>query len=226
VLHSVYSFRRPNPEAEAGDDARRLRRSLILTATVAAVLWLSKLVEAAFGLDLVHYGVYPRKLDGLAGILWAPLIHGSFPHLIANTVPIVVLGTALLYGYPKAARIVVPVVYLGSGAGVWLFARDAYHIGASGLSFGMMFFVFTVGVLRRDRRALGISLAVFFLYGGMLAGLFPGDPGISFEGHISGAVCGIALAILLKRLDPPPPEKKYSWELDASEADNQRPPQY
>jgi membrane associated rhomboid family serine protease len=199
---------------------------LILAATFAAVLWLSKLVEAAFGLDLVHYGVYPRKLDGLVGILWAPLIHGSFLHLIANTVPIVVLGTALLYGYPKAARIVVPVVYLGSGAGVWLFARDAYHIGASGLSFGMMFFVFTAGVLRRDRRALGISLAVFFLYGGMLAGLFPGAPGISFEGHISGAVCGIALAILLRRLDPPPPEKKYSWELEADEADNQRPPQH
>lgn len=226
MLHSIHRFRRPNPEAEAGDDARRLRRSLILTATFAAVLWLSKLVEAGFGLDLVHYGVYPHKLDGLVGILWAPLIHGSFPHLIANTVPIVVLGTALLYGYPKAARIVVPVVYLGSGAGVWLFARDAYHIGASGLSFGMMFFVFTAGVLRRDRRALGISLAVFFLYGGMLAGLFPGDPGISFEGHISGAVCGIALAILLKRLDPPPPEKKYSWELEADEAGNPRPPEY
>lgn len=225
-MHSIHRFRRPNPGAEAGDDARRLRRSLIVAATFAAVLWLSKLVESALALDLVHYGVYPRKLDGLAGILWAPLIHGSFPHLIANTVPIVVLGTALLYGYPKAARIVVPVVYLGSGAGVWLFARDAYHIGASGLSFGMMFFVFTAGVLRRDRRALGISLAVFFLYGGMLAGLLPGDPGISFEGHISGAVCGIALAILLKRLDPPPPEKKYSWELEADEADNQRPPQY
>jgi membrane associated rhomboid family serine protease len=225
-LRNVYSFRRPSTGAEVGDDIHRLRRSFLWAAAFTTLLWLIKSVEVWSGLDLVRHGVYPRELAGLAGVLWAPLIHGSFSHLIANTAPIVVLGTALLYGYPRAAKIVIPVLYIGSGVGVWLFAREAYHIGASGLSFGMMFFVFTAGVLRRDRRALGISLAVFLLYGGMLAGLFPGNPGISFEGHISGAVCGITLAILLKRLDPPPAEKKYSWEQNAIDADNPRSPPY
>ncbi len=203
-------------------DARRLRRSFILAASFATVLWLIKLVDVVFGLDLVQYGVYPRRPSGLVGILWAPLIHGSLSHVFANTAPIVILGTALLYGYPRSAKIVIPLIYAGSGVGVWLFARNAYHIGASSLTFGMMFFVFTIGVLRWDKRAIALSLVVFFLYGGMIWGIFPSDPSISFESHFFGAVIGIALAILLKRHDPAPPEKRYSWEneLDDVEAED------
>jgi membrane associated rhomboid family serine protease len=104
------------------------------------------------------------------------------------------------------------VVYAGSGLGVWLFARDASHIGASGLTFGMMFFVFTVGALRWDRRAIALSLIVFFLYGGMIWGIFPYDPQISYESHFFGAVIGVVLAVLLKNHDPAPPRKRYSWE--------------
>jgi membrane associated rhomboid family serine protease len=204
------------PDAES--DARRLRQAFVLAASFAALLWLIKLAELLFGLDLVPYGVYPRRLSGLVGILWAPLIHGSLPHLFANTAPLIILGTALLYGYPRSAWIVLPVVYAGSSLGVWLFARDAWHIGASGLTFGMMFFVFTVGALRWDRRAIALSLVVFFLYGGMIWGIFPYDPEISYESHFFGAVIGVVLAILLKNHDPAPPRKKYSWEEEA-EAD-------
>ena len=171
-----------------------------------------------FGFDFVQYGVYPRRPSGLMGIVWAPLIHGSLSHVFANTAPILVLGTALLYGYPKSARIVIPAIYLGSGIGVWLFARSAYHIGASGLTFGIMFFVFTIGVLRWDKRAITLSLLVFFLYGGMIWGVFPGAPGISFESHFFGAATGIILAILLKGQDPAPPEKRYSWEDEPDES--------
>jgi membrane associated rhomboid family serine protease len=103
-------------------------------------------------------------------------------------------------------------LYFGSGMGVWLFAREAYHIGASGLSLGMLSFVFTMGVLRWERRAIALSLLVFFLYGGMLWGVLPTAPGVSFESHLSGAVIGVVLAVLLKDCDPPPPEKRYSWE--------------
>jgi membrane associated rhomboid family serine protease len=142
------------------------------------------------------------------------LIHTSFPHLLANTAPLLLLGTALLYGYPRSAKIVIPAVYFGSGLGVWLFARDAFHVGASGLTFGFMFFVFTVGVLRWDKRATALSLVVFFLYGGMIWGIFPSKPDISFESHFFGAMIGIALAVLLRNYDPYPPEKKYSWEED------------
>ena len=151
------------------------------------------------------------------GILAAPLIHGSLTHLFANSAPIIILGTALLYGYPKSARIVIPSIYVGSGFGVWLFARSSYHIGASGLTFGMMFFIFTVGALRWDRRAIALALVVFLLYGGMIWGIFPSKPNISFESHFFGALMGVVLAFLLKHHDPAPAEKRYSWEDEQDE---------
>jgi len=130
------------------------------------------------------------------------------------------LGTALLYGYPKAARIALPIIYLGSGLAVWFFARPGWHLGASGLAFGLMFFVFTMGVLRWERRAIALSLAVFLLYGGMIWGLFPTDPHISFEYHLAGAALGLLLAVLLRPLDPPAPEKTYSWERHGDDQDD------
>ena len=201
-------------------DARRLRRSFRWSLSFVALLWAIKAAEVLLSLQLVRYGVYPRQLSGLSGVLWAPLIHGSAYHLFANTAPLVVLGTALFYGSPRSAKILLSVVYIGSTTGVWLFARDAYHIGASGLTFGMMFFLFTVGALRWDRRAIAISLIVFFLYGGMIWGIFPGASGVSFESHFFGAFLGIVLAFLLKDRDPAPPQKKYSWE-DEDEEDQE-----
>ncbi len=130
-----------------------------------------------------------------------------------------VLGTALLYGYPRSAKIVIPAVYLGSGFCVWLFAREAYHVGASGLSFGFMFFLFTIGALRWDRRAIALSMIVFFLYGGMIWGIFPSEPGISFESHLFGAMIGLGLAVVLRRYDPYIPDKRYDWEDDDGNAD-------
>lgn len=196
------------------EDSRHLKRSFIIVAAFTALLWLIKIAELSYGGDLVEYGVYPGKLSGLTGIVLAPLIHSSFSHLFANTAPLLILGTALIYGYPKSAKIVIPAVYIGTGLGVWLFARHAFHVGASGLTFGFMFFVFTVGVLRWDRRAIALSLVVFFLYGGMIWGIFPNKPDISFESHFFGAMIGIAMAVLLRNHDPYPPRKKYSWEED------------
>jgi membrane associated rhomboid family serine protease len=200
--------------AEPGSAAQPLRRSFRLALSFAVLLWLVRVTDSLLGLDLVRFGVHPRTLDGLWGILWAPLIHGSFSHIFANTAPLIVLGTALLYGYPRAARMALPAIYLGSGLGVWLFGRSAYHIGASGLTFGMMFFVFTIGALRWDKKAIALSLIVFFLYGGMIWGIFPTNPDISFEYHFFGAVLGVAMAVLLKNKDPAPPRKQYSWEQE------------
>lgn len=204
-------------------DTRNLRRAFTLAAAFVALLWSIKLIELFWGIDLSHWGVYPRRLAQLPAILSAPLIHGSLSHVLANSLPLIILGTAVLYGYPRSARIVVAVVYLGSGLGVWLFAREAYHIGASGLSFGMLFFVFTIGVLRWDKRAMVLACIVFFLYGSMVWGVFPGDPRISFEAHLSGALLGVLMAVLLRRRDPPPPEKRYSWE-DETQADGDSTP--
>jgi membrane associated rhomboid family serine protease len=183
----------------------------------AALLWIIKIVEMMFHLELVRYGIFPLQASGLLGILMGPLIHGSWSHLFANTLPIIILGTALLYGYPRSAKLVLSAVWLGTGLGVWLFARESYHIGASGLTFGVMFFLFVIGILRWDKRAIALSMIVFFLYGSMIWGIFPLKPGISFESHFFGAVIGVVLAIVLRNRDPAPPEKKYSWEDETVE---------
>ncbi|MBT8129951.1 MAG: rhomboid family intramembrane serine protease [Gammaproteobacteria bacterium] len=209
-------------------DSHRIRQAFIIAASFTSVLWIIKMIESVFGLNLVVYGVHPGRISGLIGIVFAPLVHGSISHLLANTAPLLIIGTALLYGYPKSARIVIPAVYLGTGLGVWLFAREVYHIGASGLSFGFMFFVFTAGALRWDRRAIALSMVVFLLYGGMIWGILPNKPGISFESHFFGAMIGLLLAVLLKNLDPYIPEKRYSWEEEeeagSDETDSEQEP--
>ena len=204
---------RPDPAA----DSRRLRNAFVVVLSFVLLLWVIKFTEYFAGTDFIRLGVYPRHASGLIGIICAPLIHSSFAHLFANTAPISLIGTMLLYGYPRAARVLLPVVYFCSGICVWLFARESYHIGASGLAFGMLFFVFTVGVLRWDRRAIAISLIVFFLYGGMLLGILPTNQEISYESHLSGALIGFILAFRLRWLDPVAPRKQYSWEQEEEE---------
>jgi membrane associated rhomboid family serine protease len=189
-----------------------LAGSALAVGGFVLLLWAIWAADAAFHLHLYRYGVYPREVWGLVAILVAPLVHGSWTHLFANTLPVFVLGIAVVYGYPSSARIVIPVVYLASGLGVWLFGRPSYHVGASGLAHGLMFFVLVVGILRRDRRAIALSLLVFFLYGGMVWTILPTDPHVSFEYHLFGALSGLVLAIALRHRDPPPPEKRYSWE--------------
>ena len=210
----------PNRTTEPAEAKPRLKRAFAAAASFVALLWLIWFADAGLGLHLVRFGVYPGALDGLPGILFAPLIHGSWLHLIANTPALLVLGTALFYGYPRSAGIAAPILYLGSGLGVWLFARESYHIGASGLTHGMMFFIFVIGILRRDRPAIALSLLVFFLYGGMVWSVLPQQPGISFESHFFGAVTGVTLAFLLRNRDAKRPEKRYDWEDEPETGDD------
>jgi len=181
------------------------------------VIWLIKGVELVFNWHFNIYGIEPREFSGLIGIPLAPMIHGSFEHLLSNTLALFVLTTALFYEYPKAAKLSFLIIYFGSGLGVWLFARDAYHFGASGLTHGMMFFLFLIGVLRRDKPAMALAMIVFFLYGSMVWGVLPTKEEISFETHLFGALMGIACAIIFRNKDPKPPEKKYSWEIEEDE---------
>ncbi len=176
------------------------------------LLWIIKGVEVVFDWNLNVYGIYPREIENLLGIAFAPMIHGTFEHLFSNTMALFVLAIALFYEYPKSAIYVFLIIYFGSGIGVWLFARESYHYGASGLTHGMMFFLFLIGVLRRDKPAMAISMIVFFLYGSMVWGVLPTREDISFETHMFGALAGIICAIIFRNRDPKPPEKKYSWE--------------
>lgn len=192
-----------------------LLKPIIIKVIIAiAALWLISGLQIAFAWRLGIYGVYPRELDGLVGIIFSPLIHGSFEHLFANTLALFILSTALFYEYPKSAKWTFIIIYFGSGLGVWLFARESYHYGASGLTHGMMFFLFLIGILRRDKPAMAIAMIVFFLYGSMVWSVLPTKEEISFESHLFGALMGVGCAIIFRNNDPKPPEKKYSWEQE------------
>ena len=197
----------------------RFRRTIIKVLAFVALLWGIEALDRGLGLQLHHLGVYPRDPGGLWGIAYAPLIHGSWGHLLSNSFALLILGVALLYGYPRAAVPVLLFVYLCSGACVWLFARSSFHFGASGLTHGMMFFIFASGILRHDRLSIALSMIVFFIYGGMVWSIFPQEPGISYESHFFGALAGLLAAFLFRGLDPPVPEKRYDWEDDDSDAD-------
>lgn len=186
---------------------RAAKVALAFVALIAAI----HLVNWAFGLDLQRFGVRPRRLDGLPGIFLMPLLHGDFAHLVGNMLPLLVVGTALLHLYPDSARIVLPAVYFGPGIAIWLFGRDSVHIGASGLVYGFVSYVFVAGLLRGDRRAVAASFLVSFMYGALVWGLLPIQTGVSWEGHLAAAVIGVILALILRHRDIPP-RTRYAWE--------------
>lgn len=189
-----------------------LRRAAITALVTVATLFLIEVLDRALHLDLYRFGVYPRSLPELPNILFAPLIHGSWNHVLSNSFPLIILLTALLYAYPRSAIPALALIYIGSGICVWLFARESYHFGASGLTHGMMFYIFTSGILRRDRQSIALSMIVFFLYGGMIWTIFPQEPGISYESHFFGAAAGVIAAFAFSRRDPAPGKKHYDWE--------------
>ena len=193
----------------------RARANFRLAVRIAlgfvALIWLIQLLNWVLGLGAGAFGVRPRELAGLTGILLAPLMHSGFAHLIANTPPLLIAGTAMLYLYPASALRVLPAIYLGPGLAVWLFARGGVHLGASGLVYGLVSYIFVAGLIRRDRRAIAASLLVSFMYGALVWGILPIERGVSWETHLAAALIGVALAIALRRLDIPA-RRRYSWE--------------
>ncbi len=146
----------------------------------------------------------PLKLRGLIGILTAPLIHANLTHLFDNSIPLFFLSLALFYFYREVAYRVFFLIWFITGALVWLVGREAYHIGASGIIYGLATFLLTSGIIRRNRNLMAISLLVIFLYGSMVWGLFPYDYHISWESHMSGALTGLVLAIIYRHEGPEP----------------------
>jgi membrane associated rhomboid family serine protease len=203
-------FDSPDPVVTRSERARdNFRLAAKLSLGFVGVLWLIPLL--GWGLDLERFGVRPREWIGLLGILVAPLLHAGFPHLIANTLPLLVLGTTMLHLYPTASFRVLPAVYFGPGIAVWLFARDGNHVGASGLVYGLVSYVFVAGLIRRDRRAIAAALLVAFMYGTAVWGVLPLRAGVSWETHLAAAIIGAAMAIAFRDADRPPPIQ-YSWE--------------
>jgi len=208
----------PDPDYTGSDRARANFRLAVLTsAGFVALIWLIPLL--GWGLELEQFGVRPRQWIGLPGILFAPLLHADFDHLIANSLPLLVLGTTLFHLYPGSAFRVLPAVYLGPGIAVWLFARGGDHIGASGLIYGLVAFIFVAGLIRSDRRAIAASLLVAFMYGTLVWGLLPIKQSVSWETHLAAALIGVVAAILLRHRDNPP-RVRYSWEGERPEGED------
>ena len=176
------------------------------------ILFLIHSYSTYFGVRLSHYGIYPREFKGLLGILTSPFIHGDWKHLFNNSVPLILLGSALFHFYRRLAPRVWIYSILYTGILVWLGGRPSFHIGASGLVYALASFLFFSGFIRKHRPLMAISMVVVFIYGGMIWGIFPRDEHISWEGHLFGAFNGLFWAFYYKSEGPQ--RKKYSWEIE------------
>src|SRR5687768_8953725 len=203
----------PDTPEQRKADRRRLLRAF--NASLAFVLLMCAVFAAQHFVRWDALAIAPQSMSGLLGVLTAPLLHGSPEHLIANAIALLMLGTLALTAYPKATLRALPLLWIGSGLGAWLLGNaGSHHLGASGLTHGLMFLVFALGLLRRDRPAIAAAMIAFFLYGGMLLTVLPQEPGVSWQSHLGGALGGIVAAFLFRRLDPLPPRQRYSREFE------------
>jgi len=196
-------------------EKKRFHAALIVPLFMLILMWIERFAEYAFGISLAFLGIHPLHADGLPGIILSPFIHGGFKHLLANSVPFLILSVALFYFYRNLAVKVLLFVWLMTGIWVWIMGREAYHIGASGLIYGMASFLFFSGVIRKNTQLAALALVVAFLYGSMIWGAVPGffpKEHISWESHLGGLFSGLVMAIYYRKSGPQ--RKKYSWEIE------------
>jgi membrane associated rhomboid family serine protease len=205
----------PPPTAvEARRLSARFWRSVYIVTLFIGLLWLILGAISNLHIDTRPFALYPGRVDSLLGILTAPLLHGGAEHLLANSFGLLILGVLTLYRFPASAPLAIGVIWLLSGLGTWWIGRPSFHIGASGLTHGLMFFVFVSGLIRRDRTSIAAAMLTFMFFGGMLLTILPREESISFEYHLSGAIAGLICAFWMRRRDPAPPRRKYSWEIE------------
>lgn len=167
---------------------------IVIIAFVAA-LWVIEIVNSASGGDLTDDGIRPRQLGGLWGVLWAPLLHANFTHLESNTIPLLVLGFLVLLGGLVRFGMVTATVWLVSGIGVWIVGgSNTVVVGASGIAFGWLAYIIVRGVFTRSFVQLALGVVILVIYGSLLWGVLPGQPGVSWEGHLFGALGGVLAA--------------------------------
>lgn len=169
-----------------------------LPIMLLAIMWIAHLFNEANHHIYNAWGIYPRQLDGLVGVFFAPLIHSGFKHLISNSAPMLVLTTIMIIFYRRVAIPSFFFIYFLAGFMVWLFAKNAYHIGASGVVYGLVAFVFWLGVFRKNTRSIILSLIIVILYSSYITGVLPDQPGISWESHLLGGLVGILVAFIFK----------------------------
>jgi membrane associated rhomboid family serine protease len=168
------------------------------------ILWLIYFIEIKFGFNFNKYGVYPQRILGLRGIFLSPFIHSSTKHLFNNSIPLFVMLVSLYYFYRKIANKVLLFGLVLTGLLTWFIARPSYHIGASGIVYLLVSFIFFSGIFRKYYRLTALSLIVVFLYGGMIWYIFPTEERISWEGHLSGFIVGFVFSYIYRKKGPQP----------------------
>lgn len=198
---------------------KKLLLCIIIPGIFVFLMWMVKIIEILFETDFSGLGVYPLTARGLQGIIFSPFIHADFKHLFNNSLPLFLLGVALFYFYSEVALKVFLWTFFITGSLVWIAGREALHIGASGLVYGLASFLFFSGIIRRYFRLVALSLLIVFLYGSMVWGIFPGVyKNVSWESHMLGFISGAVLAIVYRKEGPQLPV--YEWMTDEDEADD------
>ena len=173
--------------------------SLVFPFLFVGILWIVKGIEVLFSLNFSYLGIVPRNSLGLIGILTGPLIHANFVHLFSNSIPLLVLGIIVFNFYRTIAFEIFIWIYLISGLCVWIVGENASHIGASGLIYGFASFIFFSGLFRRELKSILLAILVAIVYGSILRGIFPGNPAISWQGHLFGAMAGGLCAYFFRK---------------------------
>lgn len=174
-------------------------QAIQLLVVITALMWLIEAVDSlAFDGRLDQHGIVPRTLRGLDGILWAPVLHGGFGHLLANTLPFLVLGAFVALGGIRRWLVVTAVIVVLGGLATWLFARNAVHVGASGLIFGYAGFLLVAGFVEKSIKGITVAVIVGVLFGGMvLRGIAPVSSYVSWESHLFGLAAGVLAAFAI-----------------------------
>jgi membrane associated rhomboid family serine protease len=200
---------------------KKLLLSMIIPGIFVFFMWLAKIIELLFETNLSGFGIYPLTARGLPGILFSPFIHADFSHLFNNTLPLFFLSVALFYFYSQVAWRVFIWTYFLTGLLVWLAGRDAWHVGASGLVYGLASFLFFSGIIRRYFRLIALSLLIVFLYGSMVWGLFPGVyKNVSWESHMLGFFSGVVLSVCYRNQGPQEPVYEWMEEDESSSVED------
>lgn len=210
----------------------RVGNSIRNTLLILSAIWIGFFIQNLPFFNTYRWGIIPRYPESLKGIITAPLMHGDWAHLLSNSAPMVVLSMMLFYFYRKIAWVSFILIWILCGLAVWLFARgSSVHIGASGVIYGLVAFIFWNGIFRRDLKSIILLLVVTILYSGMMFGILPNQPGISWESHLFGGIVGIFIAYFMRRfsireeddveLESPKPlsegDKEYYFQRDVFE---------
>ena len=179
-------------------ELRKFYEAIWIPLILIIILWAFHIIYVSTGSRLGLIGVYPRSFEGIIGIFAAPFLHGDWKHLLSNTVPLFVLTTIIYSFYKSIASKSIFLVYILTGVAVWLFGREVIHIGASGVVYGLVAFVFWNGIFRRNLKSIILALIVTILYSGYFLGILPNQEGISWESHLFGGIIGIFVSYIMR----------------------------